>query len=219
MRPETRERRKKANKLLKLVIEMENKEAKTLVNFFEAVGKLKKIKRTGWLNNGVSRQESESVSDHCLRVSAMALFLGKKLGCNQEKLVKMALLHDLHESACGDLTLDYTKYGSSPGFTPEEKDRLELEGMEKFFAILDASGKQESKEFRELWLEAEEKKTLEARILHELDKLELLLQASEYHRQGKGRKDLFPLFDKVNNESVKTPLLRGILSEIEARTP
>ena len=186
---------------------------KKLVDFFETIGKLKKIRRTGWVKSGV--RNAESVAEHTLRIAVMALFLAKKTGCDQEKLVKMALVHDLHESICGDLTLDYTKYGAAAGLPPQEKDRLELEGMKKFVKLLEAD---DAKEFRALWMEAEEKKTREAKVLHELDKLELLLQASEYHREKNGRSDLFPLFNLVNEKFVQTPLLRKMLGEVRART-
>ncbi len=193
---------------------MEGNEAEKLTVFFETIGKLKKIRKTGMVKSGV--KEAESVADHSLRVAAMALFLARKLGCDENKLVKMAIVHDLHESICGDLTLDYTAYGSQAGLPPEEKKRREMQAMEEFCALLECGCE---KDFKELWLEAEKGATKEAQVLHEIDKLEMLLQAAEYQREGNGRADLFSLFYRVNEKEIKIPLLRKILEETVKRTP
>lgn len=195
---------------------MGNKKIEKIISLLSTIGGLKKIRRTGWLNNGV--RNAESVCDHSLRVCAMALFFSRELGCDSSKLVKMALVHDLHESICGDLILDYSKYGAGKGLPKQEKDLLELEAARKMEEmVLEALGRREAGEFVRLWLEAEEKKSAEARALAELDKLEMLLQAYEYNAENNGRRDLFDAFNRANGSYVKAPFLRKILSELQER--
>ena len=181
-----------------------------LLDFFTAIGKLKEIKRTGWVRCGV--KNPESVAGHSFRMATMALMLGKKLECDIDRLVKICLVHDLHESICGDLILDFSKYYPEfKGLDPKEKKQREFVAFEELKKIL---GKENSEEFTELWTEFENQKTKEAKIAKELDVLEMLLQASEYERQKNFEKPLWKLWIKENDSRVKHPVLREILDKI-----
>lgn len=181
-----------------------------LLNFFEKIGQLKKIKRTGWLHWGVN--DAEHVSDHAFRMAVMAMFFAKHLKCNELKLVKLALAHDLHESICGDLTLDYSKYiPEAKGLSAEEKEKLEWKAMEELCSLLD---KKTAKEFRKLWIEAEQGKTREAKIVRELDKLEMLLQASEYDREKNYSQPLFRAFLETTGKQITERKLKAFLGKI-----
>src|SRR5206468_12394397 len=70
--------------------------------FLADVGRLKTLRRAGWVRAGVP--EPESVADHTYRVAVMALLIGPRLGLNVDRLVQLALLHDLAEARIGDLT-------------------------------------------------------------------------------------------------------------------
>ncbi|KAA0001413.1 MAG: HD domain-containing protein [Thermoplasmata archaeon] len=65
-------------------------------------GKLKGIKRKGWLRIGI--EKVESVACHSYRVAFLAMLIGDALNLNVEKMLKMALLHDLAEATTGDIT-------------------------------------------------------------------------------------------------------------------
>ncbi len=74
-----------------------------LVKFFFEVGKLKKMARKGWVINNI--KNPESIAEHVFRAALMAWFLGtKKKGLNIERIIKMALIHDLCEIYAGDTT-------------------------------------------------------------------------------------------------------------------
>ena len=77
-----------------------------LKSFFKQAGKLRHLKRTGWIKNGIST--SKSVADHTFRIALLTLTLGflKQLRgqvINLEKALSLSLLHDLPESSMGDL--------------------------------------------------------------------------------------------------------------------
>ncbi|MDD5163140.1 MAG: HD domain-containing protein [Candidatus ainarchaeum sp.] len=183
----------------------------SLLGFFETINKLKHTKRTGWVLCGV--KNAESVAEHSFRVAVMAFFLAKKLKCNSEKLVKMCLLHDLHESISGDLILDYSKYGEKlGGLGKEEKAAKEKKAFEELTQII---GQKDSKGFRESWLEFEEGKTKEAIIAKELDVLEMMIQVAEYQKNKNFEIPLWPIWIKENRGRIKNPELKKILSEIE----
>lgn len=153
---------------------------KEFLDLFLEIGLLKKVQRTGWVLKGV--KDVESVAEHTWRVAMLALILSPQLKLNQLKIVKMALIHDLGEVVIGDIKWESGKkvIGSQ-----EEKHRDEKKAIRKMFA--------DNPNFQEyvlLWKEFNEQKTREAKILKQLDKLEMTIQALEYQKEGTPRKKL-----------------------------
>jgi putative hydrolase of HD superfamily len=69
----------------------------------EAIGRLKEVPRTGWLDRGITPEETESVADHSFGVALLAWLLAPD-ELDRARVVELALLHDLAESAVGDAT-------------------------------------------------------------------------------------------------------------------
>ena len=74
-----------------------------LVQFWALAARLKAEPRRGWLKQ-LRLQRNESVADHSFALSLLCLFEGERRGYNVERLLKLALLHDLEEAITGDLT-------------------------------------------------------------------------------------------------------------------
>ena len=97
----------------------------------------------------------------------------------------MALVHDMAESLVGDIT-------PVDGVAKSEKSRREAETMDYLCHSLlgnvhdGAPGRQ----IRDVWQEYEYGETLESKFVHDVDKMELLLQMLEYERSHEGRVDL-----------------------------
>ena len=72
-----------------------------LRRFAAIIGKLKTVKRSGWVSH-IEIVESESVADHSFRCGILAMCIGDFRNMNVEKLMKMMLLHDVHEAITGD---------------------------------------------------------------------------------------------------------------------
>ena len=73
------------------------------IDFFIEAGKLKKQKRSGWVLREV--KNPETIAEHSFRVAIMGwLLANKKRGLNIEKIIKMALIHDIGEIYAGDIT-------------------------------------------------------------------------------------------------------------------
>lgn len=172
-----------------------------LVDFFQTVGKLKILKRTGWVNKNIPNPES--VAEHSFRTAIMAMVLAPKLGVSVEKAIKMALIHDIGETKIGDVvTMVGKKYLSNTA----EKLALEAKAFKQIFSLIDGD------EYVSLFNEFEGGVTKEAKLVKELDKLEMALQAYEYEKQMSiNLQDFFESADVL----VKEPALREILAEIE----
>jgi putative hydrolase of HD superfamily len=140
-----------------------------LENFIFQVYKLKTVNRQGWVKRGITN--AESVADHSFGVSVLALLLAEKSGVDQNKIIKLGLVHDLAESVVGDII-------PSDGVTCEEKHELENEAMKTMCA--DGGN---TAEILALWHEYESGETNEAIFVKRLDKLEMMFQAFIYNKE------------------------------------
>lgn len=100
------------------------------------------------------------------------------------KCTKMALVHDMAESLVGDIT-------PVDPVPKAEKSRRERETMLYIEQMLEGSGSMGAgTSLREVWDEYEEGTSDEAIFVHDVDKMELILQMVEYERRGEGALDL-----------------------------
>ena len=125
------------------------------VDFLHLTQALKTTPRTGWVNHGVDKPES--IADHMYRMSLMAMVAAKEMPhLDQNKCVKLALIHDLAEAIVGDIT-------PHDPVSKEEKAKMESDAMAKIRSTLgDALG---GEEVEALWHEYEDGQTDEAKLL------------------------------------------------------
>lgn len=179
--------------------------ASEYVRFFHTIGNLKKLPRTGWVMEKV--KDPESVAEHCYRLALMAMVLVPKLGkfLDVDKLVRMALLHDIGEAMTGG-DLVFMRKGIVDIGVRDKKERKEREGIVKMFRRVGEGDTQVV-----LYNELTERMTPESRIFWQLDVLEMAEQALEYEEQEKKALDEF--FTSAEVE-IKHPLLMDMFSRI-----
>jgi putative hydrolase of HD superfamily len=172
-----------------------------ILELAEITGKLKKTKRTGWLRYSIN--DPESVADHSYRVALLAMLLGPKMGVDSEKVVKMALIHDLGEAIIGDIV---TVSGNKRLSNITEKLKKERQAMIQILSLTE-----NEKEYLELFDEYEENKTKEAKLVKQLDRVEMAIQAAEYEKDNNINLEEF--FQTADAE-VSNNYLKSILSAI-----
>jgi|TARA_B110001454_G_scaffold65929_1_gene64107 putative hydrolase of HD superfamily len=138
--------------------------------FFFQIAELKKLPRSGWKIK-VGLKDSESVAEHSYMMSVMSMVLSDMKSLNSEKVLKMAILHDWAESKIGDFMPEQIGY--------EKKSELENYAMGE---ILESLPQKIQSEYNGIWDEFLARDTSEARLVHELDKLEMALQAKIYEK-------------------------------------
>ncbi|KAL8710619.1 MAG: hypothetical protein Q9220_004843 [cf. Caloplaca sp. 1 TL-2023] len=191
------------------------------IPFLHILERLKTTPREGWRRFGIP--QSESIADHMYRMSILTLLCPHPLRTrlNIPRCTLLALVHDMAESLVGDLTpLD--------NVLKSEKSRRERETMEYLTTHLLSSSPQQQpnnesssiagKEIKEAWEEYESNSTLEARFVHDIDKLELVIQMMEYERRGQGEVDLGEFVwvaQKIELEEMRE-WCRDVLREREA---
>jgi len=152
-------------------------EALDTLAFLHLLEQLKLQKRSGWIREGV--QGAESISDHMCRMALMAMMIPSTAArpLDIPRCVMMALVHDLAEAHVGDIT-------PVEGVPARVKHRLEEQAMDSFLnEMLGGEGNRDARDrFRSLWDEYEARETPESKLVKDLDRLELALQAVEYER-------------------------------------
>ncbi|KAF1813137.1 hypothetical protein P152DRAFT_457496 [Eremomyces bilateralis CBS 781.70] len=155
------------------------------VPFFHLLEQLKTTKREGWRRFGFTH--GESVSDHMYRMAIITMLAPSALRSKLDidRCTRMALVHDMAESLVGDIT-------PVDGVSKPEKSRRERETMELLCGELlgNVDSGHAAKEIKDLWEEYEDSQTPESVFVHDVDKVELVLQMVEYERYRDGRVDL-----------------------------
>ncbi|NHJ85189.1 MAG: HD family hydrolase [Asgard group archaeon] len=161
--------------------------------FFEEAIRIKQTIRSGWVVAGVPLTEVESVADHSYFVSLIALILsleeikkGKRL--DLQKVLIMALLHDLSESISQDIDRCIKKFSSEK--YSEFKRELDDNATKTILAKLPEELMIKLLEYHK---EFTENKSLEAKIVVEADRLDVALQQKAYQKRGLP-KELFANF-------------------------
>ncbi|CAI7595237.1 unnamed protein product [Penicillium bialowiezense] len=181
------------------------------VPFFHLIERLKTTKREGWRRFGIN---GESISDHMYRMSIMTMMAPPSLSSKLDipRCTKMALIHDMAESLVGDITPVDTH------ITKAEKARREGAVMDYITETLLGKvpgGALSGADIKSVFQEYEDDVTPEAHFVHDIDKMELLLQMVEYERTNKV--DLTE-FTRVASR-IRLPEIQAWAAEVIAERP
>lgn len=154
-----------------------------LVQHLLAAYKLKQLARSGWQRVGV--QNAESVAAHSWGVAYLAALLTPR-NLNYQRVLELAILHDLAEVGAGDLT-PYDK------ISQEEKHNLETKA---FRSLLNGVCDRKI-HLQAVFQEYQSNVTPEAKFVHALDKLDMALQAA-FYSNDKSDSDLQEFFTSAN---------------------
>lgn len=154
-------------------------------DFFFQIATLKELPRSGWKIK-VGLNDSESVAEHSFMMTVMSMVFSDLKSLDTEKIMKMSVLHDWAESKIGDFMPDEIGY--------DKKSELENYAMAE---ILESLPQSLQSDYHNLWNEFLSRDTYESRLVHEIDKLEMALQAKIYEK-------------KVNPEKVKPFIISAV---------
>ncbi|KAI5950925.1 hypothetical protein KGF54_003999 [Candida jiufengensis] len=143
-----------------------------LIAFLQIISSLKFQKRTGWMDHGIPKFETESIADHMYRMSILSMIVPPST-VNKDKCVKIAIIHDIAECLVGDIT-------PFAGINKNEKHRREKDTIEYLKTIIEPYNSEFAKEMVELWFDYEEIRNIEARYVKDIDKFEMIQTAYDY---------------------------------------
>jgi putative hydrolase of HD superfamily len=171
-----------------------------VIEFLTSANKLKWIERRGWVAK-VNVNEPESVADHCYLTALICMVIADLKGLNTNKIVKMALLHDMAESIIGD-------------YMPEEisSEKKHLEEGKAIKTILDKLPSRLCSNYAKIWQEYKKGLSKEAALVHQIDKFEMALQARNYLQKGYDPDLLKQFFDSASKHVKDKTLLKMLNS-------
>lgn len=143
-----------------------------IINFMRALEEVCVVKRDLLLFDGSEENDAMHIFKLSFLVMLIAPYL--KTQVNYTKMLELALVHDIAEGKTGDYTAANQLTHPELKVEKQKKETLainELKGLLPFPL---------NKKIYALYQEYEKKKTIEAKIISALDKLEANLQANQY---------------------------------------
>jgi putative hydrolase of HD superfamily len=150
---------------------MKNLSLKNLLDFIAEAGMLKNVSRSGWSVLGIKNMES--VAEHSFRCAIIGYLLAHMEKASVYKVVLMTLFNDFQEARITDLHKMAQHYIDTQA--AEEK---------AFLQQISALPIQIKGELTQIHKEYKKQKSRESLIARDVDILECLIQAKEYHEQG-----------------------------------
>lgn len=143
-----------------------------IIDFMKIVEKLCLVERDVRLTNGKLENDSSHIFKVTFLVMLVFPYLKQKL--DYAKMLEMALVHDLVEAKSGDYPL--AQLQANPNLKLQKKQN-ELEAIKYFKTLLPEPL---NNKIYDLFLEYENRATLEAKVVYAIDKMEANLQANQY---------------------------------------
>ena len=159
-------------------------------NLIDYILKLKTIKRTGWISKA-KILKAESVADHSYSLTALSMVFSDFLGLDTEKVIKMCIIHDLAESIIGDYMPDEISIGEKQ-IKEDDAMKIVISSFPDKIAVL----------YSNIWKEYCLNQTKEARLVKQLDKIEMFLQANQYLKNGYSYEFLSQFLQVLDNIGV-----------------
>lgn len=198
-----------------------------IFNFILEINKLKTKERRGWILRKVKNPETIASHTYFLTVASFILFKELDLKFDEEKLLKMALVHELSKVYVLDRTpyesifngedsvfkkwIRFSKKEKMKNFLKEYRE--EKRGLEKLTKKLPSGLK---KEIFNLWDEFRQRKTRKAHFLNQVYTFVTLLQAHLYWQRNKENFSIEPWWEWAF-ESIDHPLILEMLDELKLK--
>jgi len=169
------------------------------LEFLYELGSLRNLQR-GWRQHlGV---DCENILEHTLRVVWLALILARKEKVtNEEKIIKMALIHDVEETRTTDLSYIQKVYVKADD-ERAAKDLFEGTSLTDFY--------------QNAFKEYKERQSPEAKIVKDADNLEVDIELKELEERGSLLSKKWQTFrQKVRDEKLYTQSAKEMWDEIQ----
>lgn len=171
------------------------------LEFLYEIGTLRFVPRT-WRQ--FLNKDFANVSEHIFRVIWIAIMIAKEENADINKVIKMALVHDISESRNAEvnyLSRMYTKRFEEKAI----KDILESTSIEK--------------EFLELFEEYEKRESIESKIVKDADNLDADMELEEQYANGIKLKEEFKEIRDSVEDMLFTKTAKQIFNEIRNSNP
>lgn len=164
---------------------------------------LKRTARTGWVQRGVPNAENVAAHSYGVVFATLVLAQVVEEPINLAKALAMATLHDLAEGLTTDIPTPAWRYLPAGVKTAVERHAMQDILQDTTYA----------NDFMSLWDELHEKKTAEAQLVDDADKVDLFVQALVYEEQT-GNRHLAEFWQRAY--TFYTPAAQAIYDQLRA---
>jgi putative hydrolases of HD superfamily len=173
------------------------------LEFLYEIGTLRFLQRK-WIQ--FLHADVQNIAEHKFRVIWIALVIAKNEKVkHMDKVIKMALIHDVAESRTGDADYVARQYNT-------RDEEVAIHDMLHETALAD--------EFIELWEEYEARKTIEAKIVKDADNIDVDLELREQAARGHALGSVWSkMRKKVTYKSLFTQSAKKLWMEIQRSNP
>jgi putative hydrolase of HD superfamily len=196
-----------------------------LIETLNELNTLKELPRIGWIIRGIPQTQAESIAEHSasllwLAVTTLPLLeediknnpsLGTNQGVDVRKILEMVAVHDLPEVKTGDID----KQGAI-NFGPTFSQIKHKGETQSFKNIISNFSKPIYDRLHLVWKEYQKGESLEAKYVHQLDRIDAAIQALTYIDMGHQTTKLETFF--LSLESLKESefkVIREITKSLE----
>jgi putative hydrolases of HD superfamily len=168
------------------------------IEFLYEIGSLRNVQR-GWRQHFA--MDCANVLDHTMRVVWLALVIARKTGgADENKIIKMALVHDLAEARVSDLSYVQKVYVTADEHTAS-KEMFAGTTLENFGETLE---------------EYEERQSLESKIVKDADNLDVDMELHELAERGSKLPEKWKIYRrKVRDEKLHTDAAKDLWDLLE----
>lgn len=190
-----------------------NADRDSSIGVLEKLYSLKTSKRKGWQSRGI--ENGESIADHIYGAYLVGLLYLPEgtpdfpdieyTGYNKKKILNMILLHDIGEAYTGDIVSTQKTY---------EQEQKEQQIVRAVFMSSTYTEVADLEDYKESWEEFINNSSINAKLAHEIDKIENLVQLLIYQKSGETIEDFASWKDNLKN-AIDTRLGMSIYEFIE----
>lgn len=144
-----------------------------------------------------------NVSEHTLRVIWTAMIIAKREKADVNKVIKMALIHDVPESRATDV------HYLSRMFVKRDEEKAIHETLEGT----------SMEEFIDIWKEYEKRDSIEAKIVKDADNLDVDIELEEQHAKGNNLKKVWHEMRQRVAKKLYTETAKEIWKQLQESDP
>lgn len=171
---------------------------KKIANFFFEIASMRRITRAHWQ---IIQWVTENIADHSFRVAVIWMILAKMENCDENKVLKMCLFHDVAEARIWDANFINQQYSH---LKESEARTDQMNGLPIKEEVLEI-----------LW-EFEKRESKEAIVAKDADCLDqLLLEQEHFYKDEKNRK----IWQAHTMRRIKTESAKKLAEEVKESNP
>ncbi len=171
---------------------------KKIINFFFEIASMRRLVRS---HSQIIHEANDNISDHSFRVAVIGMIIANLESCDEDKVLKMCLFHDLAETRTGDANFINKQYVNLKEDEARQDQLSEIPAAAEILGLL--------KEF-------EQRQSKESIVAKDADCLDQMILQREYFYKDQPNHEIW---QNHTQKSLKTESAQKLAAEIRTTNP